>query len=240
MRAFIHAFQGSPWNEECEAAYYGFRKLGIECVLFSTNEELDQRDPEDIVVGGMLMMEHVLRQNGIVPDEYNYPDELSEYRGRRIWTTKISELREERLPIFIKPVSEKAVKGVIVRSWEDAIEYEHFEPEAEILCSEVVDFMSEWRCFVRYGKIVGIRFYFGDRDVQCDKSVIENAVNAYEAVPAGCSLDFGVTDDGRTLLIEMNDGMALGCYGLQDVEYAKLLTARWTELNGTMDPFAKG
>lgn len=35
MRAFIHAFQGSPWNEECEAAYSGFRKLGIESVLFS-------------------------------------------------------------------------------------------------------------------------------------------------------------------------------------------------------------
>ena len=34
MRAYIHAFQGKPWNEECEAAYNGFRKLGSECILF--------------------------------------------------------------------------------------------------------------------------------------------------------------------------------------------------------------
>ena len=35
----------------------------------------------------------------------------------------------------------------------------------------------------------------------------------------------------------MNDGLALGCSGLPDVEYAKLRMARWTELNGTKDPF---
>ena len=65
MKAYIHAFQGRPWNEECEAALNGFTKLGIECRLFSTNEELDERGPEDIVVGGILMMTHVLNENGI-------------------------------------------------------------------------------------------------------------------------------------------------------------------------------
>ncbi len=28
------------------------------------------------------------------------------------------------------------------------------------------------------------------------------------------SMDFGLTDDGRTLLIEVNDGYSIGCYGL--------------------------
>lgn len=53
-------------------------------------------------------------------------------------------------------------------------------------------------------------------------------------------LDFGVTSDGRTLLIEMNDGYSLGAYGLEPELYAKLLTARWAELNRTQDPFARG
>lgn len=44
-------------------------------------------------------------------------------------------------------------------------------------------------------------------------------------------------NDGRTLLIEMNDGLALGYCGLPDEEYAKLLMARWAELNDTKDPF---
>lgn len=237
MRAFIHAFQGRPWNEECEAALNGFKKLGIECRLFTTNEELNEREPEDVVVGGMLIMGHVLNENGVSAGEFNYPDELSEYWGRRIWSVTVADLKKEPLPVFIKPVEEKAAKGIVVRSWEDAFEYEHLAPDAEILCSEVVNFISEWRCFVYYGKIVGIQFYFGDKDAECDRSVIENAVNDYKSIPTGCSLDFGVTDDGRTLLIEMNDGLALGCYGLPDEEYAKLLTARWTELNDTKDPF---
>ena len=49
MRAFIHAFQGEPWNEECKAAYDGFKKLGIECVLFTTNEEWI-REPRGILL----------------------------------------------------------------------------------------------------------------------------------------------------------------------------------------------
>lgn len=43
------------------------------------------------------------------------------------------------------------------------------------------------------------------------------------------------TDDGRTLLVEVNDGYALGCYGLQHNLYAKLLAARWAELVGVPD-----
>lgn len=237
MRAFIHAFQGRPWNRECEAAYNGFMALGTDCILFTTNEELDKREAGDIVVGGILMMSHVLSQNGIIPGEYNYPDELEAYRGRRIWSTKVSDLKNEELPVFIKPVDEKAAEGIVVRSWEDAAEYGSLDPNAEVLCSEVVNFVSEWRCFVRYGKSVGIQYYYGDEKAECNRSVIECAVKDYKTCPAGCSLDFGVTDDGRTLLIEVNDGFALGCYGLPDTEYAKLLAARWAELNGTQDPF---
>ncbi len=43
--------------------------------------------------------------------------------------------------------------------------------------------------------------------------------------------------DGWTLLIEMNDGFSLGVYGLEGTLYARLLTARWAELNGTEDIF---
>ena len=97
MSAFIHAFQGKPWNEECKAAYDGFKKLGIECLLFSANEELDQRKPGDIVVGGMLIMGHVLSQDNVAILNYNYPEELEEYRGRNIWTVKIKKAQSQIL-----------------------------------------------------------------------------------------------------------------------------------------------
>ena len=237
MRAFIHAFQGEPWNEECKAAYDGFSRLGIECELFTSNEELDSRKPCDIVVGGMLIMEHVLSQDNISVPNYNYPEELEGYRGRSIRTLRIKDLKSENLPIFIKPVEEKAAKGIVVKSWNDISEYSQMSPEAEVLCSDVVNFISEWRCFIRYGKVIGIRFYNGDKEAVCDSSVVESAVNEFKTQPKAFSLDFGVTDDGRTLLIEMNDGFAIGCYGLSDVQYAKFLYARWAELHNVVDPW---
>jgi len=43
-------------------------------------------------------------------------------------------------------------------------------------------------------------------------------------------MDFGLTEDGRTLLVEINDGFALGSYGLDPIQYAKLLSACWADI----------
>ena len=237
MRAFIHAFRGRPWNKECCDAKDGFHKLGIETVMFTTNEEFDLRKPEDVVVGGTVIVLHALHQRGIVPDHYDYPKELAEYIGRNIRQLTLSQVLQEKLPVFVKPVEEKLAPGIVVNSWKDLSEYEWLDVKTELYCSKVVHFVSEWRCFLLYGQIIGIQFYYGDSSIQYDPVVIREAVKAYPAMPAGCALDFGVTDDGKTLLIEMNDGYSLGSYGLEHTLYAKLLTARWAELNGTEDIF---
>lgn len=181
-------------------------------------------------------MEHALRQYGITPPIYDHPDELTEMTGRRIWKVKMGDLTKETLPIFIKPVREKAAQGIVVRTWDDIKGYKGIEPDEWICCSEPVSFISEWRCFVRYGDILGIRHYNGDPKVYCDMSIIERATELYTSAPAAYALDVGMTDDGRTLLVEVNDGYAVGCYGLPNVLYAKFLTARWAELVGIVDP----
>ena len=238
MRAFIHAFQGKPYNSDCKVAYDGFKQLGIEPVLFTTNEEFDQRNPEDVVVGGVIMIWHALNQRGLRAEHSDYPEELIDFRGRKIWQIKLKDLHETMFPVFIKPVEEKSAPGIVVKSWEDVErEYGLIDPDTDIYCSEPVKFVSEWRCFLLYGRVVGIKFYYGDSDAKCDRTIIDKAVEAFSKKPAACALDFGVTEDGRTLLIEMNDGYSLGTYGLDPVLYARILTARWAELNQTNDPF---
>ena len=236
MKAYIHSFEGRPWNEDCEAAYNGFTKLGIECVLFSSNEELEQRSEEDIVVGGMLIMEHVFNEFEIKLPVYNYPEELNKYLGRQIKVIKLKDLNEDMLPVFIKPVEEKIARGIVAESLEDLKEYESLNPEAEIICSEPVRLVSEWRCFVRYGEVIGIQFYNGDINIKPDSSIICAAVSDYTEIPAACSLDFGVTEERNNILIEMNDGFTIGAYGLNDELYAKFLMTRWAEIVGIDDP----
>jgi hypothetical protein len=147
-------------------------------------------------------------------------------------------IHHEKLPVFIKSVEDKAAPGIVVNNWSDLEDYKWLNPEFDIYCSERVNFVSEWRCFMIYGQLGDICFNYGDKSVECDHSVINAAIRAYPGMPAGCALDFGVTDDGRTLLVEMNDGYSLGIYGLDPILYVRLLTARRAELNGTIDGLA--
>lgn len=48
-------------------------------------------------------------------------------------------------------------------------------------------------------------------------------------------MDWGVTEDGRTLLVEVNDGFALGNYGVRLFEYTAMIEARWRQLMGLSD-----
>lgn len=190
------------------------------------------------MVGGTIMIWHALAERGITAESFDYPEDLIGFRGRRIWKTALKDLGKENLPFFIKPVEEKIAPGIVINTLADLEDdYGMLDDNTKVYCSEPVKFESEWRCFPIYQNVVGIEFYSGNKKKVYDKKVIDAAVKAYPDMPAGYALDFGVTDDGRTLLIEMNDGYSLGAYGLDPVSYAKLLTARWAELNKTGDPF---
>ena len=236
MRAFIHSLSGRPWNEECASACRGFGLLGVSCVPFSDNETLESASRGDVVVAGMLVTSHALLLRGVVPPSIDYPDELAHLLGRRVWSCAAGELSECDLPVFAKPAREKELDGAIVSSTDDLAPFLHQGADYELLCSETVDFVSEWRLFVRYGELVGMRPYRGEADVRPDGHVVRDAMSSYRSAPAGCAIDLGVTRDGRTLLVEVNDGFALGSYGLDDVAYALLLSARWAELVGVEDP----
>lgn len=111
------------------------------------------------------------------------------------------------------------------------------EDDYEVLCSESVDFVAEWRVFVRYGKVLDVRPYKGDWKAHYDPSIIENAIKDYVTAPHAYGIDFGVTSDGKTLLVEVNEGYALGCYDLFPHLYAKFLITRWAELTGMLDEY---
>lgn len=241
MRAFIHHIFGKPWNEECEVALEGFTALGIECIPFSNVDELDYARREDVVVGGLFVCEHALARLGKVPPTINYPESLHFALGRNVWESTVGELSADLLPLFVKPAKEKDLPGIVAASEQDLEPYLAKSHDCKVFCSEPEVFRSEWRCFIRYGKLIGIRHYNGQADCEPDQCTIEHIVRACADdthLPAGFSVDLGVTENGRTLLIEANDGYALGCYGLSAKEYALLLSARWAELVGAKDPLA--
>ena len=50
--------------------------------------------------------------------------------------------------------------------------------------------------------------------------------------PAVAVSDASDLPDGRTVLVEVNDGYSLNPYGLESMEYAELLEVRWLEIAG--------
>ena len=241
MRVFLHRDSDNEYlSVNFAVAAQGFKEMGWEFVGYQTVESiLPQLCREDVVVDFMDESRQALEHLGInVTSIPTYPEALRRFLGREIWTSTIDTIasRPELWPVFVKPRDDsKKFTGVLVRGTGDLVGCGDPAGDTPVWCSEPVRFLTEWRCFVRYGKILDVRPYKGNWRSQFDPHIIEEAVEIWEEKPRGCALDFGVDEQGRTLLVEVNDGFALGAYGLSPLLYAQFLSARWTELTGTRD-----
>jgi len=241
MRVFIHRdADGEYPSVNFAVAAQGFREMGWESVGYQAIDAiLPELCREDVVVDFGDESRQALTHLGIaLPTIPTYPDALRRFLGRTLWTSTIDTIaaHPEQWPVFVKPRDDsKKFTGVLVRETGDLVGCGDLSGDTPVWCSEPISLGREWRCFVRYGKILDVRPYTGHWRGQFAAAVIEEAVTAWADKPCGCALDFGIDGRGRTVLIEVNDGFALGAYGLPPLWYARLLSARWAELTGTRD-----
>ncbi len=223
------------------AAWRGFAERGVATQFY---EWLALRDgavavePSTLVVGGSGAVRHALALLGVkTPAIDDLPEPLAGFRGRRVWDSTwgaICEAYPESGPaVFVKPRRDpKAFAARRVAAFRDLIPLSHVPAETAVLVSEVVEFVSEWRFYVLRGRVVGAGWYSGNPLTFPDSKVVADAVKAWPDGPAGYGIDFGVVADGRTLLVEVNEGFSLGCLGLRPRLYSQILEARWVELVG--------
>jgi len=242
--AFIQRQEsGEAYSANGAAAARGFEMLGYG-VQFFHRTELDSLPltSDSIVVGGVGTIRAALERVGVSPPApLNMPLALEPYWGRRIWSSTIGGLLNETcFPVFIKPLAfSKLFNGRVIQAASDLKElllprkgFPDVTEDTPVQVQEPVRFVSEWRAYVIRGMVQGLCHYSGDPLRFPSANVIRAAVGAFVNAPAGYAADFGVSDDGRTLLVEVNDGYALGQGGLKADRYAKLLQARWDEIIG--------
>ena len=220
-------------------AYEGFRQMGWEIVPFESIDNLTDLEPDSLVVGfGDDIHKALIALKIEPPVEINYPQELETFLDRKLWRSSVNYIAKhpEFWNVFIKPAQEfKKFKGRVINTPKDLIGCGDELQDTEIWCSEPVNFLAEWRCFVRYNKILDVRRYRGDWGLHFAPDIIRAAVAAYTSAPASYAIDFGLTASGKTLLVEVNDGYSVGAYGLVPIDYAQFLSARWAELTNTKD-----
>jgi len=237
MKAYIQTDKnGDYYNVNAFIAAVGFSSLDFEVFKYYDANEVIEKDRDAIFVGGVGMVRKRLHSLGIEKqDEIEYPTELLEFLNRKVWTSTLNQIiTEEQTGVFIKPVKTKLFQGKVINHFKDLIGL-NYENDIEIWCSEVVNIVTEWRCFVRYQELMDVRFYKGRWDSQLDLDVVNDAIRKYKNQPKSYCLDFGVDKDGKHYLIEVNDGHSLGSYGMGAISYAKFLSARWSELTETED-----
>ncbi|HEY0612450.1 MAG TPA: ATP-grasp domain-containing protein [Chitinophaga sp.] len=239
MKVFIQTANNNQCsNQNSFAAYEGFSQLGWETVFYKDAATITDNELDNAIVGNISDVHKVLSNFQLkIPAPLDYPESLQLFLGRKIWKSSMHKFAYDKaFNVFIKPLHRsKSFTGKLITSERDLIGCYDYQSDMDIWCAEPVNFLAEWRCFVRYGTILDVRRYRGDWKLHYDPAVIEKAVGSYTDAPKAFALDFGVTDKGETLLVEANDGYSLGAYGLPVLDYAKLLSARWADLTASTD-----
>lgn len=237
--AYVRHRGDLPETANCAIAIQGFDELGIKVIPFYGFGDIETDvdcSPSALVFGYIGDVTKALAKMGAKPPPVvDYPKCLEGFLGRVIWQGTLADIRNRNHPgVFVKPTTQKLFTGFLWQgTHEHRLRIATYDDETPCWFSDPVEFVSEYRCYVLDGQILSVCRYRGDWSVAPSKVVVEGAVKAYALsgeAPRGYAMDFGVTDQGKTLLVEVNDGFALGNYGLVDIAYARLIEARWEEL----------
>ena len=255
MKAYVQQQNGQWLNENCYTVWYGLTRMGYEVHPFTMEDVMN--NPEQFLSGGdKEITEGVVVHGGVntirtlfdvlgveQPPIHNPQDYLPQYCNRSFRETTLgSVISEGVFPIFLKPLSEhKLFTGRVVNNLFDVrLHLNKCDENTPILCSEILNMVSEYRCFVNRGKLVGSKNYTGDFTKNIDYNIVKEAIVEYDGQPISYTLDFCVTDSGETVLIEINDGFSLGSYGLNPITYTKMIVDRWNEITNKKKIYGHG
>lgn len=241
MKAFLQQNGGEWYDDFVYISKEPLKRLGFEIYPFDSDDlentllcyPLDISN--DVIIGSVEATTAFFEGCGIVtPDYLGYPEQLKKFLGRKINEVEFGELKNYELPYFIKP--SKGVKkftGCLIER-ESSLKYlreiDDVLDTDKVLMSEPLNFVSEYRCFVHEEKLMGIHYYSGDFKVFPDINVIEEMVKVYTDANCAYTLDIGVTDEGKTILVEINDMWAIGSYGFDSRTYAIMCVRRMREI----------
>lgn len=221
-------------NESLSSAELGFKELGIPTQRFDSKIQLESLPltKSTLVCGGIGTVRHALSLLDVSnPEVVDYPEELKDFYGRNIWQSTLGYVRKHDLEnVFIKPVDCKLFAGHVRNHIGYLTQTAPYENDVKIWCSDPVSFESEYRVYINGGKIVGCKHYKGDYLIFPDSSIIKECVRLLENRYLTYSLDVGITDTEKTLVVEINDAFSLGSYGLPHIVYAQMLETRWLEM----------
>lgn len=239
---YVQKVSGEFSNINFLTAYLGLKRFyGYDVRFFEKFEEIENViTKETIVYAGIPVMDRVFAKLGVCPRVEYYPEELYPFLGRSVELVKASYVRDaidgenpNPCKLFVKPVvsAKKSFTGLVCSKFIDLLHFQHLAEDDLVWISDPVEFISEYRCFMhRELGVLGVKHYKGDWRGLIEVYKPEKCAEAFKSAPIAYSLDLGVTKEGKTLLVECNDALSLGCYGLDPSAFSRMIVDRWTEI----------
>lgn len=200
--------------------------------------EVEEISPSDIPIGSVEFCTEVAnRQHIKMPPPLDYPEDLTQFLGRKVW----QGILDEGVGCFIKPIQTKLFDAFVApaeeKNFQKVVAENKLDLNTPCWISNVVHFAHEWRVYVLQKNILGVSQYdLGDEDAHLtegEMNRIHSMVEVWKTSPAAYAIDVGRTWQGQLVLVEVNDGWATGYYpfgNFKPVQYAQWCAARWMEL----------
>ncbi len=240
--AYIQKTDGEFPNINFLTAYIGLKRFqGYNIKFFEKVEEiLDYVTRETVVYGGIPVMNKIFAKLGVKPCVEYYPEQLYPFLGRSVELVTAGYVRDaidgsnpNPCTLFVKPTidAKKSFAGLVCKKFIDLLHFQHLAENDLVWISDPVPFVSEYRCFMhRDLGVLGVKHYKGEWQTMIDVSVPEKCAKLFVDAPIAYSLDLGITKEGKTLLVECNDALSLGCYGLDPSLFSLMIVDRWNEI----------
>ncbi len=205
----------------------------VPAYRYKTLETLAKEDVErGVPVGSVDFVNKALELLGLaeqtpllIPEKLNCNALLSRKVG--IYTREqVNKLFDENESLFLKSATELKGNYTGIYKKEDPL------PSAiGYFVSEVIDFKSEWRCFIYKGELLAVKHYAGDPFLVPDKEIIYHAINRIKSDIDAFTLDVGVietpTCKSKTAIVEVHNFTSCALYGFEDQKVLRMLEAGW-------------
>jgi hypothetical protein len=250
MDAYVKSTNGMFSNSNFYLAWEAFNQMGYAVHLFE-EKDIDTCGitVDTPVFAGTTVTRKIIDKLGINYPQFDcYPEVLKPYYGRNIRVSTLGEVRnkfhEDGIKVFVKPIKPKEFTGVLLNSILDTIPLTNKPDHIPVYVCEPIDILTEYRVYVHDGDILGVKHYYGDWSLSPSKDFIETVIKNYKNTPVAYGIDFGVIKDynedngyvrgqgpvNSTIVVEVNDALNLGNYGLDSIYYGEMLVARWMEV----------
>lgn len=225
-------FPNIPHHFDVACALYGaidsaenFRLTSFEEIQSGKLNLLLKRN---LAVGSVEFMFEVFRQLGKeipkLPRNSN--------RDCEHITLEVALSRSKNESLFIKPTEIKLFTGFVLdKSLYSCLN--GLPGNTQLLAYKPFDYeiKTEWRAYIKDHKLLDIKNYSGDftvmPDIEYVKSIIQENKKDF---PIAYTIDVGVLSSDENVVIEFNDGWAIGNYGVPNSIYISFLRARYYEI----------